>query len=214
MHRARNEKFFKGEKVISLRKCAIPTFTYTDFDCYVSAMYYVIQTNRFNMKYLTGLLNSNLIKFWLKNQGKMQGDIFQVDKEPLLKIPVKVAETEIQEKIGNLVLRLIEQIKLLKNSLETCLEAIKLNYNLQTIPSKLNEFYKMGINPFKEELIGCGVEIGIDKIETLMNWYKEKSSMLLNIEKDIQTLETAINQEIYTLYNISAEEIKIIEGVG
>ena len=165
------------------------------------------------MKYLTGLLNSNLIKFWLKNQGKMQGDMFQVDKEPLLKIPVKVAETEIQEKIGNLVLRLIEQTKLLKNSLETCLEAIKLNYNLQTIPSKLNEFYKMSINPFKDELAGMGIDIGIDKIETLMNWYKEKSSMLLNIEKDIQTLETAINQEIYTLYNISAEEIKIIEGV-
>ena len=213
LHRARDEKFFKGEKIISYRKCIEPTFSYTDFDCYVSQTFYSIKTDRLNMKYLTGLLNSNLIKFWLKNQGKMQGDMFQVDKEPLLKIPVKVAENEIQEKIGNMVLRLIEQTKLLKNSLETCLEAIKLNYNLQTIPSKLNEFYKMGINPFKDELAGMGVEIGIDKIETLMNWYKEKSSMLLSIEKDIQAFETAINQEIYTLYNISAEEIKIIEGV-
>src|SRR5690606_29180547 len=41
LHRARNEHFFVGEKIISLRKCAIPTFTYTDFDCYVSQTYFV-----------------------------------------------------------------------------------------------------------------------------------------------------------------------------
>jgi adenine-specific DNA-methyltransferase len=63
LHRARDERFFKGEKIIALRKCVEPTFTYTDFDCYVSAAFYVIKTNRFNLKYLTGLLNSKLIAF-------------------------------------------------------------------------------------------------------------------------------------------------------
>jgi adenine-specific DNA-methyltransferase len=88
LHRARDERFFKGEKIIALRKCAEPTFTYTDFDCYVSAAFYVIKTNRFNLKYLTGLLNSKLIAFWLKHKGKMQGNIYQIDKEPLLNIPI------------------------------------------------------------------------------------------------------------------------------
>ena len=40
------------------------------------------------MKFLTGLLNSNLVTFWLRHKGKMQGDNFQVDKEPLLNIPL------------------------------------------------------------------------------------------------------------------------------
>ncbi len=44
LHRARDEKFFKGEKIISLRKCKEPTFTYTDFNCYVSQTYFVIKT--------------------------------------------------------------------------------------------------------------------------------------------------------------------------
>ena len=39
LHRARNEHFFIEEKIVSLRKCAKPTFTYTDFDCYVSQTY-------------------------------------------------------------------------------------------------------------------------------------------------------------------------------
>lgn len=89
LHRARIESFFKGEKIISLRKCSDkPTFTYTDFDCYVSQTYFVIKTKRINQKYLTALLNSNLIEFWLRYKGKMQGFNYQVDKEPLLNIPI------------------------------------------------------------------------------------------------------------------------------
>jgi adenine-specific DNA-methyltransferase len=88
LHRARNEHFFTDEKIISLRKCAKPTFTYTDFDCYVSQTYFVIKTSRVNQKYLTALLNSKLISFWLKHKGKMQGFQYQVDKGPLIELPL------------------------------------------------------------------------------------------------------------------------------
>ncbi len=89
LHRAREERFFKGESIIAQRKCPNrPSFTYTDFDCYVSATFYIIKTERLDMKYLTALLNSKLIEFWLRNKGKMQGNNFQIDKEPLLNIPI------------------------------------------------------------------------------------------------------------------------------
>lgn len=94
LHRARKEYFFKGEKVISLRKCADPTFTYTDYDCYISQTFFVIKSSRINMKFLTALLNSHLVAFWLRHKGKMQGHQFQVDKEPLLEIPIIKPEAE------------------------------------------------------------------------------------------------------------------------
>ncbi len=100
LHRSREEHFFKNEKIIALRKCVgHPSFSYSDFDCYVSATFYVIQTERFNLKYLTGLLNSKLIEFWLHNRGKMQGDNFQLDKEPLVQIPIKKGTAAQQNKI-------------------------------------------------------------------------------------------------------------------
>lgn len=104
LHRAREEKFFKGESIIAQRKCpSRPSFTYTDFDCYVSATFYVIQTSRINMKYLTGLLNSKLIEYWLRNKGKMQGNNFQIDKEPLLAIPLINADEKITKQIESIV---------------------------------------------------------------------------------------------------------------
>lgn len=91
LHRAREERFFLGEKIIVQRKCPDrPVFTYTNFDSYVSATFYVIKPFSLNQKYLTALLNSRLIAFWLRNKGSMQGNNFQLDKAPLLNIPLFV----------------------------------------------------------------------------------------------------------------------------
>ena len=104
LHRTRDERFFKGEKIITLRKCAgKPVFSYTNFDTYVSATFYVIKTERLNQKYLTGLLNSRLIEFWLRNKGKMQGKNFQLDKEPILNIPIIKILPENEQPIINKV---------------------------------------------------------------------------------------------------------------
>ena len=93
IHRARNEYFFKGDKILALRKCVgKPLFSYADFDTYVNQAFYVIKSERINLKYLTALLNSKLVAFWLKYKGKMQGDNYQVDKEPILNIPIKKIE--------------------------------------------------------------------------------------------------------------------------
>lgn len=48
----------------------------------------VIKSNRIDLKFLTALLNSSLIEFWLRYRGKMQGFNFQIDKDPLLNIPI------------------------------------------------------------------------------------------------------------------------------
>lgn len=104
LHRSRNEKFFTSEKIAVLRKSVKkPLFSYSDFDCYLSATYNIINTERVNLKYLTGILNSTLIAFWLKNKGKMQGENYQLDNAPLLQLPLVIAETDFVSKITSLV---------------------------------------------------------------------------------------------------------------
>lgn len=148
LHRSRDEKFFKGEKIVAVRKCIRPTFTYTDFECYVSAAFYIIKTSRFNLKYLTGLLNSKLIEFWLRHKGKMQGNNYQIDKEPLLNIPLPPITTA-------------------------------------------------------NQLIANKIEVLVDKIITV----KKQSP-----QSDTSAWEKEIDNLVYQLYELTPEEIKIIEG--
>jgi hypothetical protein len=108
LHRARDERFFIGEKIVAQRKCAgQPVFSYSDFDCYVSATFYVIKTDRINLKCLLGILNSDLITFWLKNKGKMQGENYQLDKEPLQGIPLP---NDTSSKTAKKIEKLIDKI--------------------------------------------------------------------------------------------------------
>lgn len=93
LHRNRKEDFFINEKIIVTRKCSVPTFTYSDKPRYFSAAFYIINSDRVNLKYLTTFLNSKLIAFWLKYEGKMQGNIYQLDKEPLMNIPLYKPES-------------------------------------------------------------------------------------------------------------------------
>ena len=109
LHRSRDEKYFKGEKIFSLRKCSVrPRFTYTNFDAYVNRTFMVIQTDRINQKYLTGILNSNLIAFWLKYKGKMQGNNYQIDKTPLENLPLINPNIETQNEVAELINTIIE----------------------------------------------------------------------------------------------------------
>ena len=110
LHRTRVEDFFIGEKIIVQRKCPLrPIFTYSDFDTYVSATFYVIKTDRVDQKYLTALLNSKLIEFWLKHKGKMQGNNYQIDKEPLINLPLINPLVKKQDELADLVSKIISR---------------------------------------------------------------------------------------------------------
>ena len=116
LHRARKEEFFIENKIVSLRKTSEPYFCYLDKTSYFMAEFYILKTDRINMKYLTGLLNSKLVAFWLRYMGKMQGSNYQIDKEPLMNIPLKIADENIENKIIDLVDEIIELKKLNKDT--------------------------------------------------------------------------------------------------
>jgi adenine-specific DNA-methyltransferase len=121
LHWSRDEKFFKGEKIISVRKCDTPTFVYTKKPAYTMMSCNIIKTKRINLKYLTAILNSKLIKFWLSKKGKMQGNNFQIDKEPLLQIPIhQTKDKKVENRLIELVDKMIEaKIKAQDNKIDS-----------------------------------------------------------------------------------------------
>ncbi|MFH5166935.1 Eco57I restriction-modification methylase domain-containing protein [Campylobacter jejuni] len=145
LHRARDEKFFTGSpRIVALRKCVgEPKFSYVDFDCYVSATFYVIKTQRINVKYLTAILNSKLIAFWLKHKGKMQGNNYQIDKEPLLNIPIVDTNSK-NEKLADELINLVDEILKAKEQDK--------NANTQELENKINSIVYKFYNLTEEEI--------------------------------------------------------------
>ena len=199
LHRARNEFFFKDEKIISLRKCARPTFTYTDFDCYVSQTFFVIKSNRINQKYLTAILNSRLIAFWLWHRGKLQGDFYQVDKEPILKIPIRNLPN--LHELFSIIFDYILHLKKQKG-------ALKSHYFEQIIDGMVYELY------FEKELKEAGKDIlqflqDLPAITDEMSGI-EKEQIINKVYNELNDAEHPVKKRLY--YMDSIPEIRIIEG--
>ena len=206
LHRARVESFFKGEKIVALRKCANqPLFAYANGDHYMSATFYIMKTDRVNMKYLTGLLNSKLMEFWLKNKGKMQGANFQLDKEPLMQIPIAVPSEEIQL----LVAKLVDMIIKLKSSTERA-------SNLVTNDYLALEFEKL--------IDGCIYEIylpqemsnvGLSVVSDLKEYFSEIQISNMNIG-DVWPLYSIIDKSgiIERIKNLSMSKSESLRTIA
>ncbi|EAK6721942.1 class I SAM-dependent DNA methyltransferase [Campylobacter coli] len=145
LHREREEKFFKKgeEKIISQVRCIEPIFVYSNENFYGSRALFFIQTCRINLKYLTGVLNSKLIAFWLKHKGKIQGNLFKIDKEPLLNIPVVNINSK-NEKLANKLISLVDEILKAKEQDK--------NANTQELENKINSIVYKLYNLTEEEI--------------------------------------------------------------
>lgn len=158
LHREREETFFnQGPKIVCGVRTVYPSFFYTEEPYYGSRALNFIKTERINLKYLTGILNSKLSFFWLKNKGKQLGDLLQIDKGPLLEIPICVGNETQQKEIITLVDKMI------------------------SLNKKLSEALK-------------------------------NSNEWENIKSEIEKTDKKIDEEVYKLYDLTSEEIEIVEN--
>ena len=107
LHWPRDEYYFeKGDKIFSARKCDEPTFVHVENEAYCMLSCNVIKTDKINMKALTVILNSKLVKFWLKYKGKLKGNNFQIDADQIYEIPL----IKLDENIENELIKIEEHL--------------------------------------------------------------------------------------------------------
>ncbi|MFH1048934.1 MAG: N-6 DNA methylase [Patescibacteria group bacterium] len=156
LHREREEKFFNdGPKIICGVRVKYPSFYYTEEEYYGSRALNFIKTERINLKYLTGILNSKLIFFWLKNKGKQLGDLLQIDKGPLMEIPICISNIEQQKQIILLVDKMLQLNKELRKTPENSNKWNSIKEEIAKTDKKIDEeVYKLyGLEEEEVEII-------------------------------------------------------------
>ena len=170
---------------------------------------------KYNLKYILSLLNSKLLCFRYKSIRKQTGyALFEYFENQISRLPIPNATEEQQNSLSEKAERMIELNKSLQEETQKAIELIELEYKPKKISQNLSSFYTLGLNPFIEELEKQGVKLSLTQKEDLISWYKTKSELLNKIKSEIDTLDRQIDQEVYKLYNLTPEEIQIIEGVG
>ena len=128
LHRERDEKFFiGGERLVWAKRTEGAKFTITSDPLYGTANLFFAKTDRANLKYLTALLNSNIMLFFMHHKLKHTGDLLQIDKNQFLKLPLYIPSDYDIDKICAWV---DEIVNLKKN-----------NQDFNHLEGKLNQFF-------------------------------------------------------------------------
>ena len=228
--RPMHKELYHTDKLYCSRRSKSNIFCYeTNFEYLgFSNMTVIFDTNKFfSLKYILSLLNSKVLNYRYKSLGKQTGGgSFEYFPNGVAKLPIpheeyqtaitefnnNIAAQEQQQNLAQKAEQMIELNKKLHEGINSALELIKSEYQPKKISQNLEKFYTLGIHPFLEELEKQKVKLSLNQKEELINWYKDKSEQLTKIKQQIDTLDHLIDQEVYKLYNLTDEEIKIVES--
>lgn len=220
LNRAREESIYSSEKIIMQRISggSSPLTACIDrnkFYTFNSTNNIVLDINTdYKLTFILALINSRLLNWYYSNNYSNKSNLtVNISKTFLEQLPIPQATPEQQDSLAQKAEQMIELNKQLHQESKLALDLIIAEYQPKKISQKLEKFYTLGDNLFLEELKKQGVNMSLSQKEELIKWYNEKSGRLNDIQNKINKTDEMIDQEIYSIYNLMDEEIKIIEEV-
>ncbi|UYF43259.1 Eco57I restriction-modification methylase domain-containing protein [Aliarcobacter cryaerophilus] len=177
----------------------------------------IIKENFINssMFYLS-LLNSSLMWFYLKNIGtELRGGYFRFNTNYINPFPLpKLDSLEQQEPFIQKVNLMLELNKKLQELKQTLINEL----NLEKVPTKLQKFEELDFDDFVKEYAKAKKLKFADKLEE-RNFKNEWQRLFENDKKEVLEIQNQINitdkeidQMVYKLYDLTEDEIKIVES--
>lgn len=160
-----------------------------------------------NLKALAGILNSKLISYYfMKSTPKAARSMFpKLILQDLRRFPIPNMD-DASDKLTPLVDKLQDLHRQMYILTDTANNYIENQYK-----TKLKLTADMTWESFLGKLEKSKNAFNNAQKEDLLSWFNGKKTNLAEYGNDIQILENRLNAEVYKLYNLTDEEIKIIE---
>jgi len=169
-------------------------------------------------KFLLALYNSKLINFYYKKTNSQGGDIFpQVRISSVEKLPIKIPSKVKQENLIYFVDAIIDNTKNFHLAISKFTSFLKKEYSFEKLNKKLNTFYDLTFDDFIKELKKVAKlkpATAKEKRELNDYWeemFEEDKQKILTLKSEIDKTDKEIDKMVYELYELTDEEIKIVE---
>jgi len=94
LHWPRKINIFEHQKIVNSRRSYGVNFAFEEYGRFEQSDIMLTSIkeewrDKYDYRYLLGILNSNIINFWLYNKGKRKGEMLELYYQPLSEIPIK-----------------------------------------------------------------------------------------------------------------------------
>jgi len=215
LHRPRKREIFESKEKILLRQtgafpiCMLDDKQYFTLDTVHNG---ILKNNNFNIKYILALLNSSFTKFIYENLINENGKIFAqvkiiyINELPIINISLEKQQTFIEK-----VDKMLSLNKELQDLSQKFQRMVLRNFKLDKLSAKLQEWYLLDFSDFIEELKKLKVKLSLPQESEWQEFFLIEKSKAVIIDSEIKSTDKEIDSMVYKLYELTDEEIKIVE---
>ena len=207
-------KVYEKERIVVRQIGKTPIIGYCGANILTSNTIYNIfsTTDEFDLKYLFTLLNSKLLKKYWEYKYNDNKNLFpkikgyQLDDLPLVNISLEKQQPFIEK--ADKMLSLNKELQDLSQKFQRMLLR---KFDLEKLSTKLQEWYLLDFSDFIKELKRLKVKLSLSQESEWEEYFLEEKSKAVAIDSEIKNTDKEIDSMVYRLYDLTDEEIKIIE---
>jgi REP element-mobilizing transposase RayT len=192
------------------------------------------------LKYILSILNSKLISFYARNKyintslrgGYIELRVFQVEQLPIKKISLSEQQPFIEK--AEIMLQKNKELQTIKNNFIKLLQSrytpntsehstmehktmehaplYKKTTFVLNVNTKLSNWNELSFKDFCKELEKQKIKLTISEQAELMQYFETEQTKANTIQQIITQTDKEIDQMVYQLYELTTEEIAIIEN--
>ncbi|MCG3882765.1 TaqI-like C-terminal specificity domain-containing protein [Psychrobacter sp. Ps3] len=212
----RNPKFFIGPRIFVRQipgkerlYCA-----YTEDDYIVDQSAYIIKPkseNLENFRSLEGILNSNLIFWYYRNQNNEFDTLFPKIKSGEIKV-LPISSENLDKNLAqkaDLMLSLNEQ---LQDTTGKFIRILQRKFEIEKLSKKLENWHELTYAEFIKELAKKKVKMSLSEEAEWEEYFLAEQAKAQQLMLQIENTDKEIDQMVYKLYDLTDDEIAIIEA--
>ena len=219
-----NEKKMLSSKILLRQTSDILRACVDNNSYYCQNSLFIITSDKLHLKYLNLLLNSNLINYVYTILNPQKGKVFAEIKPAIVKfLPIKQISKEAQQPFIKKTDQMLSLNKELQNKSDKFIKRIKSNLEATAstrgqvpliikISKKLQNFYNYDFKTFIAELNKQKIKLSLTQQDEWEDYFDTYKQEINQVQTRISQTDKEIDKMVYELYELTEEEIGIVEG--
>ena len=217
MAEPRDPKFFTGKRIV-LRQ--IPSkrliASYLEDDFVIDQSVFIARfkdTTKLSPKAIMAILGSKLLSFYFRFYYSEFDDLFpKVKLQHFKSFPISKKLTNINKELDEKANLLIDCKKTFFENNQKFQRTIQRKFKIEDLPKTLQDWYLLKYTDFIKELAKKKVKLSLAEEAEWEEYFNAEAAKVLKLKANIDATDKEIDQMVYKLYDLTPDEIAIIEN--
>ena len=171
------------------------------------------ENSNYTLNSILPLLNSKVFWFYLSSTGNvLRGGYIGLKRKALESFPIpNILHSDIILLEGKTIIMLQLYSELQEQS-QKFQRSLARKFALTELPKKLQDWYLLSYAEFIKELAKKKIKLSLNEEAEWETYFTSEAKKALELKAQIEKTDKEIDQMVYALYELTEDEIKIVEG--